>query len=171
MRPLRILYDGATYHVTSKIDHDNPSLHDHHFKSLFLDFMKTAKQKFSFELWNFCIMDNHIHFLIKPGPGVSLSKIMQWIKCNFAKKWNRENSTKGHLWGERFFSRIIRNIEDFQAVSRYIDENPVKAKMVENANDWKFGGLFHRLKGLTGIIDYLIKPENLFGENIPMVPG
>jgi putative transposase len=138
---------------------------------MFLNFVQKAKQKFSFELWNFCIMDNHIHFLIKPGPKASLSEIMQWIKCNFAKKWNRENSTKGHLWGDRFFSRIIKDAKDFLAVSQYIDENPVKAKMVKNAKEWKFGGLFHQLKRITGIIDCLPKLEILFDENIPLVPG
>jgi putative transposase len=116
-------------------------------------------------------MDNHIHFLIKPGPNTSLSKIMQWIKCNFAKKWNRENNTKGHLWGERFFSRIIKNIDDFIKVSQYIDENPVKAKIVQNPHEWKFSGLFHRLKKITGLIDLLPNPENLFYESIPLVPG
>jgi putative transposase len=101
-------------------------------------------------------MDNHIHFLITPGKGVSLSKIMQWIKCNFAKRWNKAHGTKGHLWGERFFSRIIKDKQDFETVSKYIDENPVKAKVVQEAKAWRFGGLFHRLWRIGGIIDYLV---------------
>ncbi|MDR0562613.1 MAG: transposase [Spirochaetaceae bacterium] len=153
MRRLRTLVEGATYHVASKIDHDDPALRESAFKQGFLDFVTKAKKRFSFKLWNFMVMDNHIHFLIKPGPGVSLSKIMQWIKCNFAKWWNKMHNTKGHLWGDRFFSRIIKDEKDFEAVSEYIDENPVKAKLVKTAKEWRFGGLFHRLRRIFGIID------------------
>jgi putative transposase len=98
-------------------------------------------------------MDNHIHFLIKPGDGVSLSKIMQWLKCNFAKMWNKAHNTKGHLWGDRFFSRIIEDEADFELVSAYIDRNPVKAKLVWVETDWEFGGLSYWLRGIQGLID------------------
>ncbi|MDR0569109.1 MAG: transposase, partial [Spirochaetaceae bacterium] len=113
MRSLRILVEGSTYHVTSKIDHDDPALLESAFKQGFLDFVAKAKKRFSFKLWNFTVMNNHIHFLVKPGPGESLSKIMQWIKCRFARWWNKKHNTKGHLWGERFFSRIIKDEKDF----------------------------------------------------------
>jgi putative transposase len=136
---------------------------------MFLDLLQIAKKKFPFKLWNFTVMDNHIHFLIRPDDGISLSKIMQWIKCNFAKKWNKKHHTKGHLWGERFFSRIIRDERDFTEVSEYIDNNPVKANMVKEAASWKFGGLFHRLKGILGLIDELLDIETLFMASPPFV--
>jgi putative transposase len=143
------------------------------FKQMFLDLLEIAKRKFQFKLLNFTVMDNHIHFLIKPSESTSLSKIMQWIKCNSAKKWNKANNTKGHLWGDRFFSRIIKDEVDFERVSAYIDENPVKAKLVEEAKDWKFGGLFHRLKGIIGLIDDLLVlvGEPLFTVELPFVPS
>ncbi|MDR3303058.1 MAG: transposase [Treponema sp.] len=153
MRSRRNLEDEATYHVTSKVDHDAKALEEAWVKNAFLELVKMAKKKFSFQLWNFTVMGNHIHFLIKPAKGVSLSKIMQWIKCNFAKKWNKAHNTKGHLWGERFFSRIIKDEKDFQATSAYIDQNPVDAKLVKYAENWKFGGIFHRIRGIVGLID------------------
>jgi REP element-mobilizing transposase RayT len=79
------------------------ALKDPDIKRAFLALVVLAKKKFPVKLWNFTIMDNHIQFLIKPEDGVSLSKIMQWLKCNFAKMWNKAHNTKGHLWGDRFF--------------------------------------------------------------------
>jgi putative transposase len=98
---------------------------------------------------------------------------MQWMKCNFAKKWNKEHGTKGHLWGERFFSRIIRDERDFAVTSGYIDENPVKAKLVKEAKEWKFGGLFHRLRGIIGLVDELLEGGLFFPANTPLAapPG
>ncbi|MDR0785473.1 MAG: transposase, partial [Treponema sp.] len=141
MRSLRILVYGATYHVTSAIDHGDMYLLDPLFKTLFLFFVEKAKRKFHFQLWDFCIMGNHIHFLIKPGKDANLSEIMQWIKCNFAKAWNKAHGRKGHVWGERFYSRIISGTTDFLQTRDYIMENPVKAGLVERAVEWMFGSL------------------------------
>jgi putative transposase len=156
MRSLRTLQDGATYHVTSKIDHDDLSLLEPRFKTLFLSFVAKAKRKFHFHLWDFCIMGNHIHFLIKPGNAGNLSKIMQWIKCNFAKAWNKEHGRKGHVWGERFYSRIIKGIADFLRAREYIADNPVKAGLVERAAEWVFGSLYHRLHRITSLLDDVV---------------
>jgi putative transposase len=113
-------------------------------------------------------MDNHIHILIKPGKDASLSKVMQWIKCNFTKKWNKTHNRQGHLWGERFFSRIIRDERDFERTSAYIDNNPVEANLVKNAKDWKFGGLFHRLRGITRLVDEALAGELFFPASAPL---
>ncbi|MDR3304050.1 MAG: transposase [Treponema sp.] len=155
MRPPRILQKGATYHVASRIDHGAFALGDDDVKRIFLAMVILAKKKFLFKLWNFSIMDNHIHFLIKPADGVSLSKIMQWLKCNFAKKWNKAHGTTGHLWGERFFSRIIEDAADFKQTSAYIDKNPVDAGLVKNAVSWKFCGLSYWINGMRELVDDL----------------
>jgi putative transposase len=101
-------------------------------------------------------MGNHIHFLIKPREDGNLSKIMQWIKCNFAKAWNKMNGRKGHVWGERFYSRVINGMRDFLRVREYIAENPVKAGLAERAADWVFGSLHHRLHRTTSLIDDVV---------------
>jgi putative transposase len=89
---------------------------------------------------------------------------MQWIKCNFAKKWNKAHNTKGHLWGERFFSRIIEDAKDFEHVSAYIDRNPVKAKLVWQETDWEFGGLSYWLRGIQGLIDEYTGECDILGQ-------
>jgi REP element-mobilizing transposase RayT len=139
------------------------ALKDPDIKRAFLDLVVTAKKKFPFKLWNFTIMDNSIDFLIKPEKGVSLSKIMQWIKCNSAKQWNKAHNTKGHLWGDRFSSQIVEDEEDFECVSACIDRNPVKAKLVWHEIDWEFGGLSYWLRGIDGIIGLL---DECFGRRL-----
>jgi putative transposase len=168
-----ILLAYVIYHVCSQVNRGAMELGEEEIKLLFLDFVERAKKKFGFKLWNFTVMDNHIHFLIQPDEGVSLSKIMQWIKCNFAKKWNKMHNTKGHFWGERFFSRVIEDEGDFERTSAYIDENPVKANLVKAAEDWRFGGLFYRLRGLFGLIDELLGGNLFFPANVPLAaaPG
>jgi putative transposase len=110
------------------------------------------KKEFQFTMHNFCILDNHIHFLITPAVGQSLSVIMKWIKQVFAVRWNREHGKKGHLWGDRFYSREIVDEEDFIRVYNYIDQNPVMARVVRRAEDWLWGGLHHHQIGDSRIV-------------------
>jgi putative transposase len=114
-------------------------------------------------------MDNHIQFLIKPGKTASLSEIMQWIKGNAAKKWNKMHGTKGHLWGERFFSRIISDENDLAQTSTDIDDDPVKENLVEEAKSWKFSGLFHKAWQIIGLVD-ILSEDGLFSTVAP-APG
>ncbi|MDR1326059.1 MAG: transposase [Treponema sp.] len=125
MRHSRQFQDGATYHVTSEVNRNEMDLKPSQIKTMLLTFIKKAKQKYPFQLLNFCIMDNHIHLLIKPERGQSLSKIMQWIKGNFARYWNKaHNKRSSHLWGRRFFSKIVNNARQFLRVFDYIVKYP-----------------------------------------------
>ncbi|MDR2537446.1 MAG: transposase [Treponema sp.] len=154
MRYPRKLRDGAVYHVTSEINRNEMDLQQSRIKTMFLTFVNKATQKYPFQLFNFCVMDNHIHLLVKPDREQSLSKIMQWIKGNFARYWNKLHHKQGsHLWGKRFFSQIIDDVRQFLRVFSYIDENPKRAGMVEKAEDWEFGGLYHHLRGRTDVVE------------------
>ena len=153
MRRNRLLREGAEYHVTARINRGEIIFQAQEDRELFMEILKRAKKKYNFSIKNFCIMGNHFHLLIKPGRGVSLSKIMQWLLSVFAQAWNKKHNLSGHLWGDRFFSRIVMGILDFLRVFLYIDYNPVIACLVEQPEQWEYGGLWHHKKGITEVID------------------
>ena len=152
MRKNRMLLEGAEYHVTARINRGEKIFSSQENRELFIGILKRAKKRFNFSIKNFCIMGNHIHLLIKPGQGESLSRIMQWILGVYAQLYNKTHGLTGHLWGDRFFSRIISGILDFLRVFMYINNNPVMAGLVDRPEQWKHGGLWHHKKGLTEII-------------------
>jgi len=153
MRLPRLLRDGAEYHVTARINRGEMALLPEEEKTLLLSVITRAKKRYHFKIKNFCIMNNHLHLLIKPGKNESLSRIMQWILSVFAMTWNRKHNLKGHLWSERFYSRIIEGIVDFLRTFIYIDDNPVYAQLVDCSWKWQFGGLWHHHHGITNITD------------------
>jgi putative transposase len=124
-------------------------------KDLFLATIKRAKKKYRFQVHNFCVMGNHIHLIIRPEPGESLSRIMQWILSVFAMAWNRKHLTKGHVLGERFFSKIIDSMGEFIKTFRYVTENPAKAQLTGRIDEWEFGGLWHFIRGGRDILGEL----------------
>lgn len=153
MRKPRILVDGAKYHVSARANRQELIFQSDAMKSLFQEVLVHAKKKYSFRLDNFCIMGNHFHLIIQPNPGVSLSAIMQWVLSVFAQLWNRHHGLTGHLWGERFYSRVLETFVDLFQTSQYIDQNPVQAGLVHKVTDWLFGGVHQRQQGLRIILD------------------
>jgi putative transposase len=155
MRQPRALRDGATYHVTARANRKEMILDSTQIKDLFLSVVKRAKSKYAFRLYNFCVMGNHYHFIIKPLRGENLSAIMRWIMSVFAMAYNRLKGLTGHVWGERFFSRILTSAGDYIAKNRYIDENPLRASLVANPRLWLYGGLWHHRAGCRDVVDDL----------------
>jgi hypothetical protein len=66
---------------------------------------------------------------------------MQWIKSVFAIYYNSLNDLTGHVWGERFKSKIIDDIRQMIATFKYIIDNPVKAGVVDNPRDYEYNGI------------------------------
>jgi putative transposase len=155
MRRNRKLKPGARYHVTARANRKEMILHCDAMKALFLDTVKRAKKKFRFQVHNFCIMGNHVHLIIRPEQGESLSRIMQWILSVFAMAWNRKHLTSGHVFGERFFSKIIDNMREFFKTFVYVTENPVRAQIARRVDEWRFGGLWHFTIGNRDILGEL----------------
>jgi putative transposase len=127
-------------------------LHCAAMRQLFLNVVKRAKKKYRFRIDNFVIMGNHVHLIIRPGDGESLSAIMQWLLGVFAQAWNRAHFQTGHVWGDRFFSKIINDCQEYIKTFLYVVYNPSAAHMVRNPEDWEFGGLWHFISGQKDIL-------------------
>jgi REP element-mobilizing transposase RayT len=143
MRARRIFVKGATYHITARINNSEFHLESADMKRLFLATVAHAHEKYKFELHNLCIMDNHIHFLIKPTgeKAEELARICQWIFSNFARRYNKIHRISGHIWYDRYKSTIV-NEDRWARAFEYISQNPVRANMTTNP-------LLHEFNGLT----------------------
>jgi putative transposase len=155
MRKCRILKTGARYHVCARVNNREQLLDSENAKKLFEEILERAKTKFSFSIENFVIMGNHYHLIIRPLNGENLSKIMQWIMSVYAMTFNHRNGRTGHFWGSRFFSWVLDSLQQFLKTFEYIDQNPIKAHLTKNLNDWQFGGLAHHRAGKYHIVDLL----------------
>ncbi len=121
-------------------------------KELFLDILRRAKRKYVFTIHNFCVMSNHIHLMILPGRDESLSRIMQWILSVFAMRYNRIFGYCGHVWYDRFKSRVIDAFSQYIRAFLYIANNPVEAHIVDAPLKFPFSGVRHIRDGDFSIV-------------------
>lgn len=93
------------------------------------------------------IMPNHVHILIQTLAGHTVAEVMQSIKSYTAHEANKLLGRKGHFWLKEYFDRYIRDGKHFGATVRYIEENPVKARLCKKAEDWEFSSAHFRKAG------------------------
>ncbi|MDA8383434.1 MAG: transposase, partial [Betaproteobacteria bacterium] len=91
-----------------------------------------------YHLHAWCVMPTHVHALITPLHGESLSAILHAWKSFTAKQANAALGRQGTFWQEEYFDRVIRNGTHFAAQVAYIHENPVKAGLCGKAEEWTF---------------------------------
>jgi REP element-mobilizing transposase RayT len=95
-----------------------------------------------YDMIAFCIMPNHVHAIMRPySKGedcYSLSAILHSIKSYSANKCNAVLNRTGSFWKNENYDHAIRNEEDFGYQLQYLLYNPVKAKLVERWQQWKF---------------------------------
>ena len=142
MRKPRFTLPGALYHITARANHKEKLLRSALAKELFIETLGKMRIKHHCLIVDFVVMDNHIHLLMEPRGEHSLSDCMKWLMGVYTMSYNRVYKTWGSVWGGRFFSRPIGGLADVAATIEYIDRNPVRAFLVERAEEWEWGGLY-----------------------------
>jgi len=153
MRKPREIQTGAAYHVVARANRSEFILESKENKEMFMNVFLRAKKKFNFRLNHFVVMGNHIHLLIVPLGETNLSDLMQWILGVFAKRYNWVYKLKGHIWYDRFKSKVIRSFGQFFNTFLYISNNPVKALLCEKPEDYHYSGVRYRKKNRLKLLD------------------
>jgi REP element-mobilizing transposase RayT len=151
MNRRRQLKQGASYQVSTKINRDE-IIFDGRFSALFIDIVEKCKKKFSFQTKDLIIGGNYVSFTITPGKDSSLPKIMQWINSVFAKAFNKMMGYSGHVWKERYFSKIIETVKQVIETFERMGNEPFEVKSVQDEKESRHRGLYYYLHKLKSII-------------------
>jgi putative transposase len=132
--PRRRLPDGS-YHVTSRGVDGCPIYLDGEDYRLFLVLLRTVVDRWDWFVHVLCLMPNHFH-LVFDTTGPRLSAGMHRLNGVYAETFNAKHERRGHLFGDRFFSRVIRDEAHLREACRYVLENPVRAGLCASPADW-----------------------------------
>ena len=136
-RPLRPIADGLVYHVINRGNNRQPVFLDDGDCFAFLKAIGELKERKPFELYGYCLMGNHIHLLLRPQ-AEPISRIMQSLLVSHTQRYHRHHQSGGHVWQGRFKSPVIQDDDHLLAVLRYIEANPLRARMTELAGDYRW---------------------------------
>src|SRR4051794_12374854 len=95
---------------------------------------------------SYCLMPNHWHFVLWPEEDGQLSEFLRLLTVTHTQRWHahRHTAGTGPLYQGRFKSFPIQQDDHFLTVCRYVERNPLRAKLVEKAEEWKWSSLWQR---------------------------
>ena len=144
-RPLRIEYDGALYHVTSRGNDRKSIFKDDGDRELLLHTLAQVNERFHWICHAYCLMNNHYHLIIETPDG-NLSKGMRQLNGVYTQTFNKRHSRVGHVFQGRFKAILVQKDSHFLEVCRYVVLNPVRAKMISHPRQWKWSS-YHATAG------------------------
>jgi len=93
----------------------------------------------------FCLMNNHVHFIITPTDQNGLAELFKSVHARYSQYKNLQKRRLGHLWQGRFYSCMLSDQHLLRAI-RYVEMNPVRAKMVRKPWDYVWSSTRQHLK-------------------------
>jgi putative transposase len=136
----RILHPNSFFHIYNRGNHKKKIYHSPKDYDVFLRLLSKYLTIYKpISLASYCLMPNHYHLLLKTGSETNdLVKLMHRLMTSYAIYFNKKYQQKGHLFESRYKSKYLPQEKDVTRVAKYLANNPVKAGLCRESNDYKW---------------------------------
>jgi len=144
-RQAREIEVGVPMHVTQRGNERNNIFRCDEDKEFYIRNFIFYKKKFRVKLYSWCLMDNHVHFIIEPGTLNGVSKLFSHLNNRYVFYFNSKYQRKGRLFESRYFSCLLGEDHFYEAI-RYVELNPLRAKLENTIGGYQWSSAKERLK-------------------------
>jgi putative transposase len=149
----RLVLPGIPHHVTQRGNRREQTFFEDGDYALYLDLLADAAGRAGVEIWAYCLMPNHVHLVAVPSDQDGLRRCFRYVHRHYTGYINARMRVTGHLWQGRF-SSVAMDEPHLMAALRYVALNPVRARLVERAEDWRWSSARAHLAGAD---DHVVK--------------
>jgi putative transposase len=136
-RQARIEYPDALHHVRSRGNRGEAIFLDDEDRLDFLALLAEGCRHYGWLIYAWVLMTNHFHLAVET-PIPNLADGMRWLLGTYVTRFNKRHGLTGHLLGDRYHSDLVQSDVYLTRLSRYLVLNPVRAKMVERPEDYRW---------------------------------
>ncbi len=150
----RILLPGFPHHLYQR-GHNGRDVFRHEGDYLaYLETLAEFRESLELRIYGYCLMTNHVHLIVDPGLNTeNIGRLMKRLAGRHTRRVNRIETRSGTLWSGRFKSSPIETDRYLLACLRYIDRNPVRARMVASAGQYRWSS--YRSHVGESVVDWL----------------
>ena len=150
-RIARLVVPGYPHHVTQRGNRRQTVFFSDDDYQSYLNYLSQACENASVEIWAYCLMPNHIHMIAVPESQDGLRRLFSEAHRRYSRMINFREGWRGHLWQERFHSFVMNEAYLLAAV-RYVELNPVRARLCQSAEDWPWSSTAAHLAGKDDVL-------------------
>lgn len=162
----RVVIPGYPHHVTQRGNRRQRTFFSADDYRYYIELMAEFAYEAETEVWAYCLMPNHVHLVMVPKHEDGLRAAIGEAHRRYTRHINFRKGWRGHLWQERFHS-FVMNEKYLLSTVRYVELNPVKARLCAYPADWRWSSA---LPHLLGKDDQLVKARPML-ERVPDWPG
>jgi len=133
----RVVGIGIPHHVTQRGNYGGVVFENPVDMDKYLCLVSDYALKNSLSILAYCLMRNHVHFIVVPGAENSMARVFNSAHMRYAQYVNGRRRATGHLWQGRFYSCVLGGTH-LLAAARYVERNPVRAGMVNLSGEWEW---------------------------------
>lgn len=145
-RLARVVVPGLPHHVTQRGNRREQVFFRDDDYQAYLDLISAAARKSGTQVWAWCLMPNHVHFIMVPAHELGLRQTFAEAHRRYTARINARRRQTGHLWQGRFASTVMDE-RHLVAAARYVAMNPVRAHLTRKAADWPWSSVAAHLGG------------------------
>ena len=159
-RIARIVVPNIPHHITQRGNRNQRVFFSDQDRRFYLSLLQTFSEFHGVDVWAYCLMDNHVHFVAVPANTESLGRCFQEVHQVYTRSINVREGWRGYLWQGRF-SSFPMDERYLVAAMRYVENNSVRANMVQRA-------LVHSIKSgrPAGSEEFIAQLEKDFGRSL-----
>lgn len=145
-RIARIVAPGYPHHITQRGNRRQTTFFSNDDYEAYIDLMGAWCSEYGVEIWAYCLMPNHVHLVAVPKEKDSLNRSIGEAHRRYTRMVNFREGWRGHLWQGRFASYVMDE-KYLLACVRYVENNPVRAKLSDQADGWKWSSAKAHISG------------------------
>jgi putative transposase len=134
-RLARSVFAKMPHHITQRGNRGEDVFFTNEDRHVYLAWLQDYAKAHQVEVAGYCLMTNHIHLILIPSTEDGLQKVLKPLHMRYAQRLNRARQQQGHIWQGRYFSSVLDG-DYFRAALRYVERNPVRAKLVRKAENY-----------------------------------
>ncbi len=148
-RIARITLENACYHIITRGNQKQLVFLEPQDYEKYLYLLTKYKKRYKFKLYCFCLMPNHVHLIIEVQDPLKLNKIMRSLNLTYTLYYNSKYKKVGHLWQDRFKSKIIEKDAYLLECINYIETNPLRASLASDITRYRWNSYAFRVSGIN----------------------
>jgi len=145
-RLARVVVPGVPHHVTQRGNGRARVFFGAADYALYRDLLAEECRAAEVEVWAWCLMPNHVHLILVPSDADGLRRALAPVHRYYAGVIHARQKRTGHFWQGRF-GAVAMDEEHLAAAVRYVALNPVRARLVKRARDWRWASTRAHLAG------------------------
>ncbi len=145
-RLARVVVPGHPHHVTQRGNGRARTFFGDEDYALYRDLLASHCRAAEVEIWAWCLMPNHVHLILVPSDPDGLRRALSRVHRAYAGVIQARRKRTGHFWQGRF-GAVAMDEAYLAAALRYVSLNPVRARLVERAQDWRWSSTRAHLRG------------------------